>query len=140
MMDQACGSERQKADGQAVIDAWQESLLRAGPAAPRFKLKPGQALVCDNYRIMHGREPHYGDRLLWRCWIWTTQRLDRALPENCLCMCSPVGRVAAARAGFKQSPCPHCPQADVLDKVRNLGRQVAARPWPNPMDLPGVVN
>jgi hypothetical protein len=28
--------------GKMVIDSWQESLLRAGAAAPRFKLRPGQ--------------------------------------------------------------------------------------------------
>ena len=45
----------------------------AAEMAPRFKLLPGQTLVIDNYRTMHGREPFRGDkRKLWRNWIWTT--------------------------------------------------------------------
>ena len=47
LMDQPCAGEA-AASGQRVIDAWQEGLLRAGPAAARFSLKRGQALVCDN--------------------------------------------------------------------------------------------
>ena len=131
---------------------------------------------------MHGREPHFGERLLWRCWVrrihihlflscavqsiclhlprgclgksscfhrrtdprtglrfdfparrpqvWTTNRMHAALPENCLCMCAPVGRVAARRL-FEQgivsdggSPCPHCPQHDSFDKVLRFGRNL----------------
>jgi uncharacterized membrane protein YgcG len=60
--------------------------------------------------------------------VWTTNRMHAALPENCLCMCAPVGRVAARRL-FEQgivsdggSPCPHCPQHDSFDKVLRFGR------------------
>jgi hypothetical protein len=134
VLDQPCGEAESVVQGQAVISAWQEALLIAGPAAPRFKLRPGQALICDNYRIMHGREPHFGERLLWRCWVWTTNRLYAALPENCLCMCAPVGRVSARRL-FEQgivsdgaAPCPHCPQHDSLLKVQRLGKNKEAVP------------
>ena len=45
-------------------------------AAPRFKLRRGQAVLVDNFRLLHGREP-YQDlrRKLWRLWHWT----DRAV-------------------------------------------------------------
>ena len=151
LMDQPCAGEA-AASGQRVIDAWQEGLLRAGPAATRFSLKRGQALVCDNCgctkatqpdhlprladkgfgccadRIMHAREPHEGPRLLWRCWVWTTQRLEAALPHNCLCMCQAQGRHAGGRHSY--APCPHCPQVDSFEKVQRLGRNVSEAPWP----------
>ena len=58
-----------------------ESLVLAGttprgtgdpdPAAPRFTLEPGEALCIDNYRMLHGRGPFTGERMLWRIWAWT---------------------------------------------------------------------
>ena len=56
----------------AMVDAWHDCIDRAAQAAPRFKLRPGQALVVDNYRLFHGRNA-YADlgRMMWRVWIWT---------------------------------------------------------------------
>ena len=55
-----------------MIDAWTSAIDAAGASAPRFKLAPGQALIIDNYRVLHAREG-YADlnRMMWRVWIWT---------------------------------------------------------------------
>jgi gamma-butyrobetaine dioxygenase len=68
---------------QAMIDVWDELCRRAGAVAPRFKLQPGETLVVDNYRVMHGRDPYEDvERLMWRVWIWTTSAL--AVPGGML--------------------------------------------------------
>ena len=57
----------------AMIAAWEAAIYEAATESPRFKLEPGEALIADNYRMMHGREPYDDlDRLLWRGWVWTT--------------------------------------------------------------------
>lgn len=62
-----------------MIDAWCTWVDRAAEAAPRFKLNAGDALVVDNYRLLHGREA-YTDltRLMWRVWIWSSDSIDGA--------------------------------------------------------------
>jgi alpha-ketoglutarate-dependent taurine dioxygenase len=57
----------------AMIAAWHQLIDDVSLFAPRFKLAPGEAVVVDNYRVFHGREP-YSDwsRKLWRVWTWTT--------------------------------------------------------------------
>ena len=56
-----------------MLTAWHTAVM----AAPRehIKLSPGEALVIDNYRMLHGRTP-FGEgaenRQLWRQWVWTT--------------------------------------------------------------------
>ena len=44
----------------------------AQAAAPRFRLRAGQAVLVDNYRVHHGRDA-YRDlgRRMWRLWHWT---------------------------------------------------------------------
>ncbi len=57
----------------AMIARWQQLIDDVSLFSPRFKLAPGEAVVIDNYRVFHGREP-YADwcRKMWRVWIWTT--------------------------------------------------------------------
>lgn len=56
-----------------MLTSWHTAVM----AAPRehVKLAPGEALVFDNYRMLHGRTA-FGDgaenRQLWRQWVWTT--------------------------------------------------------------------
>ena len=43
--------------------------------AKRFTLKQGQALIVDNFRMLHAREAFKGQessRRMWRVWSWTT--------------------------------------------------------------------
>ena len=60
------------ADDQTIIDQWENAIDKAAADAPRFLLQPGDALVVDNYRIMHGREGYSSmQRFMWRVWVWT---------------------------------------------------------------------
>lgn len=56
-----------------MIAIWTEAIESAAVQAPRFALKPNQALFVDNYRVFHAREG-YSDptRMLWRVWGWST--------------------------------------------------------------------
>lgn len=56
-----------------MIAAWWSAVDEAAAGAPRFRLAPGDVLIVDNYRMLHGREPYADlDRQLWRLWVWTT--------------------------------------------------------------------
>ena len=60
----------------AMIAAWQQIAERVAERAPRFKLTANQAVVVDNYRMLHGRDAYTDlNRLLWRVWIWTSGSL-----------------------------------------------------------------
>ena len=56
-----------------MLALFQAACDGAAASAPRFKPLPGQALLLENYRVMHGREPFQGERLLYRTWIWTQE-------------------------------------------------------------------
>lgn len=59
-----------------MIALWCDTINAAYEVAPRFKLRAGQTLVVDNYRLMHGRDPYEDlQRMLWRVWVWTTDAL-----------------------------------------------------------------
>ena len=52
---------------------------------PRFMLNSGEALVVNNYRVLHGRDGYTAegfesDRKIWRIWCWTNRSLG--LPEG----------------------------------------------------------
>ena len=68
----AADSEHPDRDNE-MVRLWRETAEAAVAQAPRFKLGPGQALVIDNYRMLHGRDA-YTDlgRLMWRVWVWTS--------------------------------------------------------------------
>ena len=87
--DQPCAGLEE--EGRQVLDTWAAGLRRAGAAAPRFKVQRGQAMLMDNYRWLHAREPDNGcgGRLFWRSWIWTRHRLHAARSTS-----SPAGRAA----------------------------------------------
>ena len=68
----AAESTEPDADAQ-MIALWRDTIMDASAAAPRFRLEPGEAVVIDNYRMMHAREAYADlDRQMWRVWIWTT--------------------------------------------------------------------
>ncbi len=50
---------------------------------PRFALKKGEALIVDNFRMLHAREAFHGSenkRRMWRVWSWTNAAF--ALPPE----------------------------------------------------------
>ena len=60
-----------------MIRVWRHSVDVASKSAPQFKLLPGQVLIADNYRLMHGRAAYEDlQRMLWRVWIWTDECLQ----------------------------------------------------------------
>ena len=75
-----CADSRDPERDALMIALWRDTIDQAYMEAPRFKLRAGQTLVVDNYRMLHGRDP-YDDlqRMLWRVWVWTTGALG--VPE-----------------------------------------------------------
>ena len=136
--DQPCEAHLEK--GAELMTAWDTARDVAGAAAPRFRVLPGQAMVVDNYRWLHAREPSQdsedsGGRLLWRVWVWTQHRMQHALPSNCLCMCHPLGRSAGARLtnARDDAGCPHCTfgsQPDTYDKLAEGPNTDEFGEWP----------
>ena len=39
------------------------------------------------YRMLHGRDPFVGGRIMWRVMCWTDDRMYQKLPDVCLCGC-----------------------------------------------------
>lgn len=145
--DQPCvGCEE---EGAQVLDGFAKAVRCAGAATARFKLHPGQALLLDNYRVLHAREPDngQGQRLLWRSWIWTKHRVHSALPTNCFCLCHPLGRSAGAALNppySKERGCPscaeaagsgHCSPTSCIDQVATGGPNVDHSPWPGAWEV-----
>lgn len=65
---------------QAMIDRWIKAVENAGAIAPRFRLKPGDAVIVDNYRALHAREGYTDpDRMMWRVWVWTDE--SKGVPD-----------------------------------------------------------
>lgn len=72
-------SQRPEKD-QAMIDTWVNAVDAAGNVVPRFKVESGQALIIDNYRMLHAREGYEDlNRMMWRVWVWTNEALG--VPE-----------------------------------------------------------
>jgi gamma-butyrobetaine dioxygenase len=65
-----------------MIGRWSDLLGALGTVAPRFTLHPGEVLCIDNYRMLHGRGPFAGERVLWRIWAWTPE--SNGLPSGAL--------------------------------------------------------
>jgi gamma-butyrobetaine dioxygenase len=53
------------------IARWKDLTAELSATVPRFRLAPGEVLLADNYRVLHGRDPYEGERFLWRVWGWT---------------------------------------------------------------------
>ncbi|CAK0898211.1 unnamed protein product, partial [Prorocentrum cordatum] len=64
-----------------MLSAYHSAVERAQARATRVTLRPGEALIVDNYRMFHGRDPYEDpERMLWRLWIWTDTA--RGVPEG----------------------------------------------------------
>jgi hypothetical protein len=67
----APGSDYPERDALQVA-RWKDLTAGLSASVPRFRLAPGEVLLVDNYRVLHGRDPYEGERFLWRVWAWTT--------------------------------------------------------------------
>lgn len=80
----------------AMIELWWQAIDAAADLLEpeqRPRVEAGEALVIDNYRMLHGREPYVDPRrTMWRLWVWTTDGVG--VPEGLLHSDS---RFAAAR-------------------------------------------
>lgn len=56
-----------------MIESWQSAVADAAQKAARFAVSPGEVVVLDNYRMMHGAEasPDAGYEMR-RAWAWTS--------------------------------------------------------------------
>ena len=68
---------------RAMIDAFHAAMQVQGKAAPRFHLQQGEALIVDNWKLLHGRDRYFDKRRsLWRVWLWTEVSAGVPLPSN----------------------------------------------------------
>lgn len=67
---------------QAALDRWRRAVAQQDETVRRFTLQAGELAVIDNYRVMHGREPFEGERMMWRVWVWTDE--GNGVPEGAL--------------------------------------------------------
>ena len=66
-----------------MIQAYRAAMQAQAKAAPRFTCEPGDALIVDNWRLLHGRDRYFDKRRsLWRVWFWTDGSASKPLPPN----------------------------------------------------------
>ena len=68
---------------QAALHTVDWAIAAVEAQAARFALKRGQALIVDNYRMLHSREAFHGldeQRRMWRVWAWTDASLSGLPP------------------------------------------------------------
>merc|ERR550514_1107847 len=86
-----------------MIRLYHEAIQRRVDQGFRVKLAPGEALLVDNYRMFHGREPYANpDRLLWRTWLWTQN--SKGVPEGEIFSTPGSGSGAGIQADPKGTP------------------------------------
>ena len=70
---------------QEMLQAVDAAVQQEAALAHRFLVREGEALLIDNYRVLHGREGYAGstERKLWRVWFWTNESsgLPQGMPE-----------------------------------------------------------
>lgn len=80
---------------QTMMDVWRETVYEATDHIEHFKLYSGEAVIVDNYRLFHGREPYADERRkMWRVWMWTEASAHGA-PEGVLHSDSRNARISA---------------------------------------------
>jgi len=55
------------------LTRWSDAVEAARISARRFTARVGQAIVVDNFRMLHSRDPFTGSRFMWRVWAWTDE-------------------------------------------------------------------
>mmetsp|Transcript_35333 Transcript_35333/g.82548 ORF Transcript_35333/g.82548 Transcript_35333/m.82548 type:complete len:310 (+) Transcript_35333:100-1029(+) len=70
-----------------VLELLDATVQQEAASAPRFKVSPGEVLLVDNWRMLHGREgfpmeqqESQTPRRLWRVWLWTKD--SQGLPDG----------------------------------------------------------
>ncbi|CAE7641986.1 tas [Symbiodinium sp. CCMP2592] len=78
----AGGGDAHQREVAELLEAADAAVQREAAAAPRFMVREGEALVIDNYRMLHGREGYQGatERKLWRVWFWSNE--SSGIPEG----------------------------------------------------------
>jgi gamma-butyrobetaine dioxygenase len=57
---------------EEMIATWRSAVYAATDQIEHFKIDSGEAVIVDNYRLFHGREPYASaQRRMWRVWMWT---------------------------------------------------------------------
>jgi len=78
------GAVHEAEQTEAMLEAVDAAIQREAGAAERFSLRRGEALLINNYRVLHGREGYTSrgrdGRKVWRVWCWTDRSLG--LPEG----------------------------------------------------------
>jgi hypothetical protein len=66
------GASDDQARANEMLYVFRRAVREVEASAPRFRVESNEALIFDNWRVMHGREPYTDlDRQLWRVWCWT---------------------------------------------------------------------
>lgn len=65
-----------------VLHKLDQAVQEEGDLASRFRIASGEALIIDNFRMLHARDGFEGtqERKLWRIWVWTDESLG--IPEG----------------------------------------------------------
>lgn len=67
-------SESKSTEILAALMELDRAIAAEEKSSPRFALKEGEALIVDNFRMLHAREAFHGSenkRRMWRVWSWT---------------------------------------------------------------------
>lgn len=64
-----------KLEVKKALQELDQAIFAEGTTAKRFRLKKGDVLIVDNYRMLHAREAYskIGQRHMWRVWGWTKE-------------------------------------------------------------------
>ena len=86
----AAAPSHEAAFSQPMVEALDAACQQEALAASRFKLRRGEALLIDNFRMLHAREGYGGvrERKVWRVWCWTDE--SQGLPEGLQQVATPL--------------------------------------------------
>ncbi|CAE7203948.1 tas [Symbiodinium pilosum] len=78
----ALGTSKGTSKVQEMLEVVDAAVQHEAALAHRFPVQRGEALLLDNYRMLHGREGYAGEteRKLWRVWFWTNE--SSGIPEG----------------------------------------------------------
>lgn len=78
-----------EADHWPFVERWGRAVAAARATGPRFRLRAGEMICIDNYRLLHGRDAYVEpERKVVSIWAWTTSA--KAVPDGVLDIVRPV--------------------------------------------------